>query len=781
MATSPPNFSDLLLTRVPPFQPDQDKSSSGLPQLAISRGSNALFFVTCLALFLLVSATEIFSYVTLALCLQLCPGIRERQQQSILQLISLRSSQHVLERLLEELSRTSSPYQPGCLTRLGEKRGELFGEPLKPLCISEERHHLTPPKDLWPQKGSRYHHYPCTPSRKPKPLKRGELGFLSRSGPARGSDPGPSPLPHNRPRPLLQQSSRLPQGSGSRIGHSSQRSIYKGHPLRQQLYPSQPYRAQLPTPLEAPRPPSVPTPPQDHLSQAAAPRTAIQTSSSAVGISPNIRRLSDQPTASPKQQDIHILPGLPLTGASEYLQPQRTGLGPISKSIQASFTAGVHLRTTTESLRRPDIEPEGITYAGGDTPKKRKRDTQSSSRPQYNASGVQNINENEESQDSSSEHDSESPDEDENPNPNPNEKTTSKSKGRGPFFRCPMYSAHPQRYDDTKCKHWHGSSIADVTRHSLKDAGEGSDKWKKIKKLSKAKLSPRERWKKYFVIFNDETQTDRMNYPYWVNGDAEDQVTDFLRSMMDQMKSDLNPTLGLMKVQQYYNMLMEKKQRDDVIRLQYQEDKTAAMRREVKDLETSRSQLTTQFEALVSPENPEAISSASMFPSESQCYALTGLTTPSVMPEVYVHNLDTQFPEAGPGFNPFMMQTGPPPICGDHYSTPQPLVNKVRSATVNTMVGGAHTTNTINDTLQSYDQQPHMLGPPQAYMPSDSGLGSSRRSAHRSISSANSTEDNGYSYSFNNGVRPIEDTSPFDFEAQNKFSRNPYLRQLGRH
>ncbi|OQV07471.1 hypothetical protein CLAIMM_11898 [Cladophialophora immunda] len=336
-----------------------------------------------------------------------------------------------------------------------------------------------------------------------------------------------------------------------------------------------------------------------------------------------------------------------------------------------------------------------------------------------------------------------------------------------------MYSADPQRYGDTRCKHWRGRCIADVTRHSLKDAGEGSDQWNKIKALSSKKLTSQDRWRRYFIIFNDETETYQMNHPYWVNGDAEDQVTDFLRSTMDQMKSDLDPTLSLKKIEQYSAMLAEKKLRDASIRLQCQEEKTAAMRREFKALEDSQLTFKAQFEEFLTASNPTApimdhldLAGAGLGMSIQRSGSGRG-------PEADMSHLEAHLVDASADRSASMLPTGPAGFSGmampaatfpgNHYFTSQQPVNEVIATTEMVMDGTGHLSTANHwQTPQFYDQQSRTLRPPLSQMQfSDSGIGSSMPSAHRPISSANSAEDNSNNFGIDSRMTPSGDTSPF--------------------
>ena len=95
------------------------------------------------------------------------------------------------------------------------------------------------------------------------------------------------------------------------------------------------------------------------------------------------------------------------------------------------------------------------------------------------------------------------------------------NKPERPPFRCPLYAARGEE-GSRRCKDWHNESIAAVTRHALMDAGEGTEKWRAIKDLSTAKLVPQERWRRYFVIFNDHSEDAQMNQPYWLSVEPSD-------------------------------------------------------------------------------------------------------------------------------------------------------------------------------------------------------------------------------------------------------------------
>ncbi|EXJ66850.1 uncharacterized protein A1O5_10045 [Cladophialophora psammophila CBS 110553] len=335
-----------------------------------------------------------------------------------------------------------------------------------------------------------------------------------------------------------------------------------------------------------------------------------------------------------------------------------------------------------------------------------------------------------------------------------------------------MYCTNPRMYarSHIRCSHWRNCSIAAVTRHALNDAGEGSVKWHKIKELSSAKLSPQERWRRYFVIFNAGTENDQMNHPYWVNADPEDQVIDFLRNTIDQSRSDPESIQALRKIHRYYDMLMVRKQRDINIRLKWQEVTAAATRQELEELQASQSMFKSEFEALVRGD-PETASNPTI-PSASQHDTLLGLATPTGMsmqrsysgrgPDMDMNNLDSQLIGPLPDPGSVMAQTEPRVFYGNTFSATQQSLDEVMMRTDMAMDPAAHS-NTINSWghEQWYDQPAQTLGCPiPGAHASDSGIGSSRPSANPPISSANSTEDNPRMSLFNHYVTPSESTSP---------------------
>lgn len=94
-------------------------------------------------------------------------------------------------------------------------------------------------------------------------------------------------------------------------------------------------------------------------------------------------------------------------------------------------------------------------------------------------------------------------------------------KPEGPPFRCPLYAARGVE-GSRRCKDWRNVSIAAVTRHALTDAGEGTEKRQAIRELSSMKLAPQERWRRYYVIFNDDVEDAPMNQPYWLSVEPSD-------------------------------------------------------------------------------------------------------------------------------------------------------------------------------------------------------------------------------------------------------------------
>ncbi|KIW95536.1 uncharacterized protein Z519_04121 [Cladophialophora bantiana CBS 173.52] len=321
-----------------------------------------------------------------------------------------------------------------------------------------------------------------------------------------------------------------------------------------------------------------------------------------------------------------------------------------------------------------------------------------------------------------------------------------------------------------RCSHWRNCSIAAVTRHALNDAKEDLDKLHKIKELSSAKLSPQERWRRYFVIFNAGTENDQMNHPYWVNADPEDQVIDFLRNTIDQSMSDPESVQALRKIHRYYEMLMVKRQRDIKIRLKCKEVTAAAKRQELEELQASQSMFKSEFEALVrgdleSASNPTA-------PSASQHHTLLGLTTPTGMsmqrsysgrgPDMDMNNLDSQLMGPLPDPGSVMNQTEPRFFYGNTFSTTQQAVDEVMTRTEIAMDPAAHSNTTSSwGHEQWYDQLVSTLGwPIPGAHASDTGIGSRRPNANPPVSSANSTEDNPRMSLFNHYVTPSESTSP---------------------
>lgn len=83
-------------------------------------------------------------------------------------------------------------------------------------------------------------------------------------------------------------------------------------------------------------------------------------------------------------------------------------------------------------------------------------------------------------------------------------------------FRCPKYAADPEGCENERCETWETYEIANVTRHAKGHARGDNQKLKEIENLSKSKLTPIERWKKYCHIFMGGREGDQANQPFHV-------------------------------------------------------------------------------------------------------------------------------------------------------------------------------------------------------------------------------------------------------------------------
>ncbi|KIW85341.1 hypothetical protein Z517_00731 [Fonsecaea pedrosoi CBS 271.37] len=773
MATSLTHFP---FERIAGTMAPDDNSIFGLAQSAILRGSSVSISVAFLALAVFVSPTKLFSCAILALCLQLffpvsCGG----QHGSILQSTGLARVQVVLERLLQKLLRKSLQHLVKCLFRLAElvredpNPKEGFGKRSKPspkqLYTTEQRLQLTSSRPLKAQRGTRGQRSSRASSYEFKQAKYGVEHYLLGRRAARGDHYGQLPLePQDIPRPLLERRSPPSvQGLRSLISQSSHRSPEGDSPPRP-LHPSQPYRALLPAPPEAPRGPSITTPPKGDFTQVVSPRAAAQPfSSSAVYTSPQVQGRSNRLTASPKHQGNPVQHSLLVVDASEYKPPQRAQPGPTLKGTSASLDINGHLPDTA-ALPQLAAGPDGITYCVGETSRKRARGNQSSSRSQGNAS-ERDTNGNGGSSIPPSGDDPESANEERNPNQN--KKRASESKETGPHFRCPRYCANPREYGDPKCKHWRGRSIHDVTRHALKDAAGDAAKREKLQEYMR--LSPRERWERYVEIFSDGTETDQINDPYWPDVDAEDLVTNFLSGITDQMRRNIDAVGGLGKIQQFNELLMEKKLRDERIRFQYQVEKTAAMERKYQALQASRRELAGGIEALLGGGTSETALNPTALVERQNKNDLVGLAPPINPPiqrshsgqgsEVDMSRLDCTVPMAQTQAMGVSNNAMPAIYQQNYYSPSQQRANKVITIAEDAMDG------TGNPNMANACPPNMALNPPpptsNAFSSPEVGYFLSPN-LYQPMSSASSAQNHSHSHSGNYGVTSSWGTSSFD-------------------
>ncbi|OAL32599.1 hypothetical protein AYO20_07909 [Fonsecaea nubica] len=775
MATSLTHFP---FERIAGTMAPDDNSILGFAQSAILRGSSVSISVASLALAVFVSATNLFSCAILALCLQLLfPASCEGQHGSILQSTGLARVQVVLERLLQKLLRRRVQHQLECLCRLAElvqedlnpKQG--FGKRPKPspkqLYTPKQRLQLTPSGPLKAPRGCRGQRSSRAPSHEFKQAKYGLENYLLGGRAAQGDHHGQLPLePQDKPRPLLKRRSPSSvQGFSSLISQSSQRSPEGDSPPRP-LHPSQPYRALLPAPPEAPRAPSITTPPKGEFTQAASPQTAAQpSSSSAVYTSPQVQGRSNRLTANPRHQGNPVHHSLLVVDAAEYKPPRRAQQGPPLKGTSASLDINGHLPDTA-ALPQLAAGPDGITYCGGEAPRKRARGNQSSSRAQGNAS-ERDTNGNGDSENPPSEDDSESANEERNPNQN--KKRVSESNETRPF-RCPKYCANPQGYGNPKCKHWRGRNINDVTRHAVKDAKEDMAKQEELQK--RMRLSPRKRWERYLKIFSDGTETNQINDPYWPDVDAEDLVTNFLSGITDQMRGGIDPVGGLRRIQQFNELLMEKKLRDERIRLQCQAEKRAAMERECQALQASRRELAGGIEALLGSGPSETALNPTALVERQNKNDLVGLTPPINPPiqrshsgqgsEADMSRLDCTGPMAHTQPTTFPNSAIPAIYPRNYYSTPQQRANAAITVAEYAMdgTGNSNMANTWEPDMVP-NPPPNPPNPGLAFSSPDDGYFLLPNN-YRPMSSVSSNQNHSHSHSLNYGVTSSGDTSSFD-------------------
>ncbi len=187
-------------------------------------------------------------------------------------------------------------------------------------------------------------------------------------------------------------------------------------------------------------------------------------------------------------------------------------------------------------------------------------------------------------------------------------------------LRCPFIAARPESEGTQKCRDWHNASIAAVTRHGIGHVEEGSEYYSLIRALSSAKLSAEDRWRRYFVIFNDGVEDAEMNQPYWISIDPDDTMREILKILIARSDSGTNSSATLQLLHQYQILLSAKEKEDRDIRAQCEAEKAAAVNKEAKALHSSQAKFSDAFQGLMDKLGAESLSK------------VTGL--PYVVPEV---------------------------------------------------------------------------------------------------------------------------------------------------
>lgn len=181
------------------------------------------------------------------------------------------------------------------------------------------------------------------------------------------------------------------------------------------------------------------------------------------------------------------------------------------------------------------------------------------------------------------------------PDPNRVDKQPPDKRRRTLQYRCPKHAANPNACDP-RCEDWHNADISAVTRHVLKDAQKDSSEYIEIKKLSHQKLSPDERWKRYFRIFSrGVVDQEEMNQPYWIkwaNTDPTDRIGQLLKLAMARMTFDEKSSESLSLLQEYERLRRDMLKRIGRADLQYQKH----LRILEKELEQEKTGIETQFD-----------------------------------------------------------------------------------------------------------------------------------------------------------------------------------------
>ena len=348
-----------------------------------------------------------------------------------------------------------------------------------------------------------------------------------------------------------------------------------------------PYCTWLSTPLEAPPLASVPPPPEPGSPEAEAFEAALRKPDFQGPLrKPQVHRKRDRCSERDQIQPRNTRSGHDRLDANVVCSLQQIvqhAKALADKSLGSALAATAKLRQlalTTQQLSF-DSAPAGIRYRPGGQVSRGGRVSGASAPPSTSTSRVHKSHTNTGARRPSESEAYSDNDEQERPAPHPRKTTSLMPPDDGPDYRCPLQAAKPDTIHRRKCKEWHNKSIAAVTRHLLGDFEKGAIQREHIKGLSSDKLAPQERWKRYFIICNDGTESPHMDQPFWTTPGLEVQVQDFL-GQLGALKE-----ISFERIEEYRGMMANKELRDKGIKTRCELAKASANARELEELEQS--------------------------------------------------------------------------------------------------------------------------------------------------------------------------------------------------
>jgi hypothetical protein len=170
-------------------------------------------------------------------------------------------------------------------------------------------------------------------------------------------------------------------------------------------------------------------------------------------------------------------------------------------------------------------------------------------------------------------------------------------------FCCPAYAASASCSRADRCQNWQNTSINAVTRHVLIDAGEGTQEWFAIKRLSTSKLTAESRWQKYFCIFKGIADGAEIGQPYRMPTNSGNDVLDLL-SLLTRRLEPIADARGLLSdVHRYQNLLDTQQQRKDALRVHYDKLRLELDEAETKDIAAINAEFGREVNALLGRQN----------------------------------------------------------------------------------------------------------------------------------------------------------------------------------